>query len=72
MLPELRKVVTFDEDIYREGEKAAHPPFRVLGVAAVLANPWAGKVHLEDLSSDINPMAPVPGKLLTERLLALA
>ena len=42
MIPELRKVVTFVEDIYREGERTAHPPVRVIGVAAVVANPWAG------------------------------
>jgi len=43
MLPELRKVVTFDEGIYRDGEKAADPILRVIGVAAVVANPWAGR-----------------------------
>ena len=42
MIPQLRKVVTFDEDIYREDERAAHPPVRMIGVAAVVASPWAG------------------------------
>ncbi len=72
MLSELRKVVTFDEDIYREGEKKAQPPLRVIGVAAVVANPWAGQGYVKDLSPDINRMAPKLGKLLTERLIALA
>ena len=38
VLPELRKVVTFDEDIYIEGERASDPPLRMIGVAAVVKN----------------------------------
>lgn len=72
MLPELRKVVTYDEDIHREGERPADPVLRMIGVAAVVRNPWAGKGFVEDLSPDIRRMAPVLGKMLTERLIALA
>ena len=72
MLPELRKVVIFDEDIYRECERAAQPPLRVIDVAAVVANPWADRGYVEDLSPDISRMAPVLGGLLTERLIALS
>ena len=72
MLTELRKVVTFDEDIYREGEKEAQPPLRIIGVAAVVANPWAGRGFVEDLSPEITRMAPVLGELLTDRLISLA
>ena len=72
MFPELRKVVTFDEDIYREGERAATPPLRMIGVAAVLANPWAGQGYVEDLSPEIQRLAPPLGKMLTDRLIALA
>ena len=36
LLPELRKVVTFDEDIYIEGERASNLPLRMIGVAAVV------------------------------------
>ena len=38
MLKELRKIVTFDEDIYSEGGKEADPILRIIGVAAVLSN----------------------------------
>ncbi|SHI57508.1 Amino acid synthesis [Shimia gijangensis] len=72
MLPELRKVVTFDEDIYRDGERAADPVLRVIGVAAVVANPWAGRGYVEDLQPEIQRMAPPLGKMLTDRLIALA
>ena len=37
MLKELRKIVTFDEDIYSEGGKEADPILRIIGVAAVLS-----------------------------------
>lgn len=72
MLPELRKIVTFDEDIYRDGDRAADPILRVIGVAAVVRNPWHGQGYVEDLSPEINRMAPVLGKALTDRLIALA
>lgn len=72
MFAELRKVVTFDEDIHREGERAATPPLRMIGVAAVLANPWAGQGYVEDLSPEIQRLAPPLGKMLTDRLIALA
>ncbi|MCB2134469.1 MAG: amino acid synthesis family protein [Rhodobacteraceae bacterium] len=72
MLPELRKVVTYDEDIHRDGDRAADPVLRVIGVAAVVKNPWAGRGYVEDLSADIARMAPVLGRHLTDRLIALA
>jgi hypothetical protein len=50
MFPELRKVVTYDEVIHREGERAADPPLRMIGVAAVVKNPWHGRGYVEDLS----------------------
>ena len=72
MLPELRKIVTFDEDIYRDGEKAADPILRVIGVAAVVRNPWHGQGYVEDLGPEIRRMAPPLGKALTDRLVSLA
>lgn len=72
MLPELRKVVTFDEDIHREGARAAEPALRMIGVAAVVSNPWAGRGYVEDLAPEIQRMAPPLGKMLTERLISLA
>ncbi|MGB3148743.1 MAG: amino acid synthesis family protein [Paracoccaceae bacterium] len=72
MLPELRKVVTFDEDIHRDGARAADPVLRMIGVAAVVTNPWHGKGFVEDLSPEIARMAPVLGKMLTDRLIRLA
>ena len=72
MLPELRKVVTFDEDVHTEGGRPADPVLRMIGVAAVVQNPWAGRGYVDDLSPEIRRMAPVLGEMLTERLIALA
>jgi len=72
MLAELRKVITYDETIHREGQRAATPPLRMIGVAAVVTNPWAGRDYVEDLGPEISRMAPPLGKMLTERLIALA
>ena len=72
IMPELRKVVTFDEDIHREGERPAEPVLRIIGVAAVVKNPWAGQGYVEDLQPEIQRMAPPLGQMLTDRLIALA
>jgi hypothetical protein len=72
VLPELRKVVTFDEDIYTEGGRASDPPLRMIGVAAVVKNPWFGQGFIEDLSPEIKRMAPYLGKLITDKLIFLA
>ena len=72
MLPELRKVVTYDEDIHRDGDRAADPVLRVIGVAAVVKNPWHGKGYVEDLAPEIKRLAPPLGQMLTDRLIALA
>ena len=72
MLSELRKLVTFDEEILRDGERPADPPLRMIAVAAVVTNPWAGRGFVEDLAPEIQRMAPPLGKMLTQRLIALA
>jgi hypothetical protein len=72
MEPIIRKVVTFDEDIHVEGGKAADPILRMIGVAAVVKNPWAGRGYVEDLTPEIQYYGPQLGKLLTDRIIDLA
>jgi len=69
---QIRKLVTFDEDVLYEGEKEANPPLRLIGVAAVVKNPWAGRGYVEDLRPEIKSMGPQLGKLLTDRIIELA
>lgn len=68
----IRKLVNFEEEIHLEGERAATPPLRMLGVAAVVRNPWAGRGFVADLRPEIRAFAPILGKLLTERIVAMA
>ena len=71
MTPEIRKLVTYDEDTLIEGFRPADPPWRMFAVAAVLRNPWAGR-YVEDLKPEIMAFGPVLGEVLTDRIIALA
>lgn len=71
-LPELRKLVTYDEDTVSDGGRACTPPLRMIAVAAVVTNPWYGRGFVEDLQPEIRRMGPALGKLLTDRLIRLA
>jgi len=71
-LPELRKLVTYDEDTITDGGRACTPPLRMIAVAAVVTNPWYGRGFVEDLSPEIKRMGPALGHLLTDRLIRLA
>mgnify|MGYP000433430159 CR=1 FL=1 len=68
----IRKIVTFDEDILHEGERPADPPLRMIGVAAVVKNPWAGRGYVADLKPEIKAFGPRLGSMLTDRMIALA
>jgi len=71
MAPEIRKIVTFDEEVLIEGFRAAERPWRMFAVAAVVKNPWAGR-YVEDLKPEIQAYGPILGELLTDRMIALA
>ena len=71
MTPQIRKIVTYDEEVLIEGTKPADPPWRMFAVAAVVANPWTGR-FVEDLKPEIMACGPPLGALLTERMIALA
>lgn len=71
LIPELRKIVTYDEDIVSDGGRSCDPVLRMVGVAAVVANPWDGRGFVQDLQPEIRRIAPVLGKLLTDRLISL-
>lgn len=73
IIPELqiRKIVTFDEEVLIEGFRKAEKPWRMFAVAAVVNNPWAGR-FVEDLKPAIMAWGPELGKILTSRMIALA
>ncbi|WP_170569840.1 amino acid synthesis family protein [Ruegeria atlantica] len=71
MEPNIRKIVTYDEEVLVEGFRKAECPWRMFAVAAVVSNPWAGR-YVEDLRPEILSFAPVLGQELTRRMIALA
>ncbi|WP_353174001.1 amino acid synthesis family protein [Paracandidimonas soli] len=72
MKAQIRKIVSYVEDTLIEGGRAAPTPLRMIGVAAVVRNPWAGCGFVEDLKPAIHAVAPELGRVLTERVLDLA
>ena len=72
MIEELRKVVTFEEEVNQEGGKGAKVPLRIIGVAGVLQNPWKDRGFVQDLSPEIDRIAPVVGKILSDKIIKLA
>jgi hypothetical protein len=59
----IRKIVSYAEDIYSEGGQSADQ-VRVAGVAAVIENPWKGQGFVQDLKPVIIECA----KPLSERI----
>jgi hypothetical protein len=60
----VRKLVTIVEEIHREGGREVSPAATVAVVAAVIANPWAGRGFVEDLGPGIDANASMLGELL--------
>jgi len=71
MQPEIRKIVSYEDETLIEGYKAASTPWRMFSVCAVIKNPWAGQ-FVEDLTAEIQAFGPILGQLLTDRMLAMA
>jgi len=71
MQPEIRKIVTYDEEILIEGFRPADRPWRMFAVAAVVKNPWAGR-FVEDLRPEIQAFGPILGEMMTKRMITLA
>jgi hypothetical protein len=69
---EIRKLVTYVEDTFIEGGKAAERPLKLFAAAAVLRNPWAGRGFVDDLRPEIHGLAPQLGELLTGEILRIA
>jgi hypothetical protein len=68
----VRKFVTYTEEIRIEGGRQAGQPLRLFGAAAVLTNPWFGRGFVEDLKPEIHALAPGLGSDLTQLILEMA
>ncbi|HET9125056.1 MAG TPA: amino acid synthesis family protein [Solirubrobacteraceae bacterium] len=67
----VRKLVTLVQETHAEGGESLDSPATVAFAGAVIANPWAGRGFVEDLSPEINDHAPRLAALIVPRLLAL-
>lgn len=62
----IRKIVTYIEETRIEGGKATDQPVTMVGVAAVIKNPWHGRGFVEDLSPEIKAHCSELGALIVE------
>lgn len=67
----IRKLVSYVEEVRIEGGRQADRPITTAMVAAVVANPWAGRGFVEDLQPEIKAGASDLGALIVERLTAV-
>ncbi|WP_411731395.1 amino acid synthesis family protein [Paeniglutamicibacter sp.] len=65
----VRKIVTYVEEILTEGGRPVEPAARVAVVAAIISNPWAGQGFVEDLTEGIDSTASDLGALLAPRVI---
>lgn len=71
MQPEIRKIVTYDEEVLIEGFRKNKNPWRLFAVAAVIKNPWAGR-FVENLKPEIQAYGPFLGEMMTKKMISLA
>lgn len=64
----IRKIVRVVEETRHEVGRPVEPPIRMIGVAAVITNPWAGRGYVEDLRTNILALAPKLGDELVPML----
>ncbi|MFF3492076.1 amino acid synthesis family protein [Streptomyces sp. NPDC002795] len=64
----LRKILTYVEDIHAEGGRPVDSVARTAVVLAVIENPWAGQGFVTDLLPGIDEVAPQLGELLAPRV----
>ena len=65
----LRRTLVHRQTTYEEGGKAVSEPTLMVAAVAIIANPWAGRGFVEDLSPEIKNVCPPLGQLLTDLIL---
>lgn len=65
----IRKLAVYKEIILREGDKSLDRPITLIGVAAVIRNPWFGRGFVEDLSPEQRAGCSDLGKTMVEYIL---
>jgi hypothetical protein len=65
----IRKICSVTEDLVAELGAPVSTPVRRVAVAAVIANPWAGRGVVAELDEDVTRVAPLLAHELTARLI---
>jgi len=65
----IRKSVLHVETTFVDGEADAPKPLKMVGVAAVIKNPWHGRGYVADLSPEIRALGPQLSRHLTDLIL---
>lgn len=65
----VRKVVTAIEETQSEGGRELRQPLTLAFCGVVFPNPWAGRGYVQELSPEINELAPQLAELIVPRLL---
>jgi len=68
----IRKTLLHIENTLIEGGKEAATPLKMIVAVAVITNPWAGRGFVENLSPEIQDIAPQLGDLLTNMIVEAA
>jgi hypothetical protein len=68
----IRKTLLHIENTLIEGGKEAATPLKMIAAVAVITNPWAGREFVENLSPEIQDIAPQLGDLLTNMIVEAA
>ncbi|HEY4372570.1 MAG TPA: amino acid synthesis family protein [Burkholderiales bacterium] len=68
MKVDVRKIVSFIDEAFHEGGPVAKKPYKRGAIAAVVANPYAGR-YVEDITPMMDALKPL-GYELAERLIA--
>nr|WP_298681588.1 amino acid synthesis family protein [uncultured Dongia sp.] len=66
---EIRKIVTYQEDVFIEGGKAGARPVRMVAVAAIVNNPWVGQGFVDNLRPELLAAAPILGAAIVPIIL---
>jgi hypothetical protein len=67
MNAQIRKIVSVSEQVLIEGGREVQPPLQLVGAAAVIENPYAGR-YVEDLQPLLDCYCPLLGPLLADRV----
>lgn len=71
MQVEIRRSLMLIQTTHKEGWKTVAEPTKLVTAMVIIANPWYGRGHVEDMGPEVRTHCPLIGKMLTEMLLEI-